>query len=86
MQLPHFALALALLLTGCASDPIAVAIKTPLPPPPKACIKAPESPPRLPDRDLSTLEMAKAYARLKANYQREMGRFRLCQKHVARLG
>ena len=79
-------IAIALILTGCASDPITVAVKTPLPPPPPACIKAPELPPRLPDRDMSTLEMAKAYARLKANYQREVARFRLCQKHVARLG
>jgi len=79
------ALILALSLTACASDPQVVAVKTKLAPAPEACRKSPPYPPSLPERDMSTGDLAKAYARLQANYRREAGRFRLCQRYVARL-
>lgn len=76
---------LLMLLAGCASDPQVVAVKTQIAPPPQACRKAPKDLPRLPDREVTTVELAASYNRLQAQYRREAGRFRLCQKYVARL-
>lgn len=74
-----------ILLTGCASEPQVVAVKTPIASAPSACRKPPSAPPRLPERDVGTGEFAKFYARLQAQYLREAGRYRLCQQFVARL-
>ncbi len=72
-------------LAGCAADPQVVAVKTQLPKPPASCRTAPKDLPRLPDRALKTSELAQGYNRLQAQYRREVGRYRLCQKFVARL-
>ena len=79
-------LALVLLLAGCATEPVVVTVKTPMAPAPEVCRTRPKPPPVLPDRDLASAELAQAYARLKARYLREAGRYALCQAHVARLG
>lgn len=82
------AVALPLLLAACAADPerVVVSVTAPLPPAPDACRTRPKPPPSLPDRDMPAAELAQAYARLKARYARETGRYALCQAHVARLG
>lgn len=78
-------LAALILLTGCASDPQVVAVKTQIAPAPAACRRPPPAPPRLPERDVGTGEFARFYGRLQAQYLREAGRYRLCQKYVSRL-
>lgn len=75
----------AAILTGCASEPQVVAVKTQIAKPPVACKTAPKGLPRLPDRAMRTGELAQSYLRLQAQYRREAGRFRLCQKFVARI-
>ena len=82
---PQF-LAVVLLLGGCATEPTVMAVKTHIAPAPEACRTRPKAPPALPDRELASAELAQAYARLKARYLRETGRYALCQAHVARLG
>jgi len=87
MNASRVILAVALLLAGCASqsEKVVVAVATPIPPSPPACREQPKAPPVLPDSDLKTAELAQHYARLKAAYLRERGRFKLCQSYVARL-
>lgn len=75
---------IAMILTGCAETQV-VAVKTPIATPPTACRTAPKGLPRLPDRAMRTGEFSAAYNRLQAQYRREVGRYRLCQKYVARL-
>jgi hypothetical protein len=41
--------------------------------------------PELPDRAITTAELATHYNRLQALYLREAGRGRLCRQYVARL-
>jgi hypothetical protein len=74
-----------LMLSGCAQEPQVVAVKTQIARPPVACRTAPKALPKLPDRAIATGELAANYNRLQAQYRRESGRFRLCQKYVARL-
>ena len=80
-----FAIGIAALLSGCASDPQVVAVKTAIAPPPSACTVAPKGLPRLPDRDITTTELAQGYNRLQGLYAREAGRYRNCQGYVKRL-
>lgn len=76
---------IALILTGCASDPQVVAVKTPIAQAPAACRTQPKAVPVLPDREMEVAELAKSYNRLKRQYLSEAGRLRLCQKYVGRL-
>lgn len=78
-------LAVVLILSGCAQEPQVVAVKTKVASAPPACRTAPKALPRLPERDMSTGEFAQKYLRLQAQYRREAGRFRLCQKFVAKV-
>ncbi len=73
------------LLTACASDPQVVAVKTPIAEAPAACRRAPKDLPRLPDREITTAELARRYNALQAQYLREAGRARLCQRYVQRI-
>ena len=73
-----------ILLTGCADTQV-VAVKTEIASPPSSCRTAPKTLPKLPDRAMRTGELATSYNKLQAQYRREAGRFRLCQRYVARL-
>ncbi len=78
---------IVLLLAGCAGAPDVqtVLVKAPLAPAPAACAASAKPIPPLPDRAITTAELAVNYNRLKALYLREVGRGALCRKHVARL-
>ena len=73
-------------IAGCAAqEPQVVAVKTALAPAPVACRKEPPSPPKLPDRAITSTELAKSYNRLQAQYRRQAAQHRLCRQYVARL-
>lgn len=76
-----------LLLAGCTGQPDVqtIAVKVPLAPAPAACVTGAKPIPALPDRAITTAELATQYNRLQALYLREAGRGRLCRQHVARL-
>jgi hypothetical protein len=60
-------------------------VKTEIAQAPTACTVPPSPLPKLPDRQITTTELAQKYNGLQGLYVRETGRYRNCQAYVRRI-